>query len=129
MTDHVELDDALYLIEQALPEPVMDVVRDWGLLESALHRPRATVFGADAYPHLDQKAAALMLALARNHPLVDGNKRLAWLATRFFYVRNGFDLRAGDPVEANSFVRAVAMGEFEVDDLAKELGTRVVRRP
>lgn len=129
MTDHVELDDVLYLIEQALPEPVMDVVRDWGLLESALHRPRSTVFGTDAYPHLDQKAAALMLALARNHPLVDGNERLAWLAARFFYVKNGFDLRASDPVETDSFVRAVAVGKYDVDELARELGARIVPRP
>ena len=56
------------------------MVHDVGLLESALGRPRATVFGDDAYPDLHTKAAALLHSLARNHALVDGNKRLAWAA-------------------------------------------------
>ncbi|MEU0296646.1 Fic family protein, partial [Streptomyces microflavus] len=55
-------------------------VRDYGLLESALARPQASVFGQDAYPDVWQKAAALMESLARNHGLVDGNKRIAWYA-------------------------------------------------
>ena len=129
MTDYVELDDALYVIEQVFAAPVVDVVRDWGLLDSALHRPRSTVFGEDAYPDLHQKAAALMHGLARNHPLADGNKRLAWLATRLFYVKNGHDLRAPDPHETNAFVRAVAAGEYEVPDLAAQLAERVAPLP
>ena len=55
-------------------------VRDWGLLESALNRPQANIFGADAYPTLHEKVAALMHSLARNHALIDGNTRLAFMA-------------------------------------------------
>lgn len=70
-----------------------------------------------------------MHGLVRNHPLVDGNKRLAWLATRFFYAKNGYDLRAVDPAETNIFVRAVATGDYEVEELSKHLGDRVVQLP
>jgi death-on-curing protein len=59
------------------------------LLESALARPRASVFGQDAYPDLHLKAAALLHSPARNHALVDGNKRLAWTACRTFLAING----------------------------------------
>jgi death on curing protein len=64
-------------------------VRDAGLLASALARPQATAFGADAYPDLDAKAAALLHSLARNHGLVDGNKRPALAGVIAFYGVNG----------------------------------------
>jgi death-on-curing protein len=96
-------------------------VRDWGLLESAVHRPQSVVFGNEAYPGLDAKAAALSHSLARNHPLLDGNKRLGWLATRLFYVRNDKDLRATDPRDGNDLVRTVPSGEYQVEHLAKLL--------
>ena len=59
-------------------------IRDMGLLESALARPQTTVFGQDAYPSLWDKAAALLHSIVLGHPLVDGNKRLGWLATTTF---------------------------------------------
>ena len=74
-----------------------------------MHRPRASVLGQDAYPDLLTKAAALMQSLARNHPLVDGNKRLAWLATYVFCAKNGVELDPGDD-EAYDLVIAVATG-------------------
>ena len=64
-------------------------VRDIGFLESAVARPQATVFGADAYPDFDSKAAALLHSLARNHALLDGNKRLSLAALIAFYGVNG----------------------------------------
>ena len=64
-------------------------VRDYGLLESALARPPATAFGKDAYPDLDAKAAALLHSIARNHALIDGNKRLALAAVIAFCGLNG----------------------------------------
>lgn len=67
-------------------------VRDWGLLESALNRPQANIFGADAYPTLHEKVAALMHSLARNHALIDGNTRLAFMAV---YVIQHERVRAG----------------------------------
>gem|GEM_PF-3859362 len=79
MTRHLTVEQALLIARTTVVGPIE--VRDVGLLESAVHRPRASVLGQDAYSDLFTKAAALMHSLARNHPLVDGNKRLAWLAT------------------------------------------------
>lgn len=71
-------------------------VRDIGLLDSAAHRPASSAFGADAYTTIHQKAAVLLESIVRNHPLVDGNKRLGWLATFVFYGINGYTLEAPD---------------------------------
>ncbi|MBB5155810.1 type II toxin-antitoxin system death-on-curing family toxin [Saccharopolyspora phatthalungensis] len=126
MTQYLELDDLLYLISAALRQEPKSIVRDWGALESALHRPRSTVFGVDAYVTLDEKAASLLHALARNHPLLDGNKRLAWLAARMFYVYNDHDLRASDARTADTLVREVAEGKHDADRLAEVLRFWVV---
>jgi death on curing protein len=92
-------------------------VRDRGILASAAGRPRSTVFGEDAYPSFADKAAALMHSLAPNHALVDGNRRLAWAATRVFCLLNGRDLSfAVDDAEA--LVVTVARGELEVEEIA-----------
>ena len=68
-------------------------IRDLGLLESALARPQASAFGEPAYPTIHEQAAALLHSLARNHALVDGNKRLALAAAIAFYGMNGMRLR------------------------------------
>ncbi len=107
MTEHLTLEDLLVAAEAVLGE-ALDV-RDHGLLEAAIARPGATVYGDDAYPDLDTKAAALLHSIVRNHALVDGNKRLGWMATRLFYVLNGADLRAEED-EAFALVMAVADG-------------------
>lgn len=88
------------------------LVRDHGLLEAAAFRPQASVFGADAYPTLWDKAAAMMESLARNHPLVDGNKRLALAGTVVFLGMNGLRLRMSND-EAYDFTIKVSTGEFE----------------
>jgi death-on-curing protein len=72
------------------------VVRDYGLLDAAAGRPRSRAFGQDAYPTIHEKAAALLQSIVRNHALVDGNKRTAWLATVVFYDLNGYDLDPPD---------------------------------
>jgi death on curing protein len=96
-------------------------VRDHGLLESALARPRASAFGRDAYEHLDQKAAALLHSLARNHALIDGNKRLALGALIAFYGLNGRRLTLTNDA-AYELVIAVASGALdEVGDIADAL--------
>lgn len=59
-------------------------VRDLGLLGAAVHRPRTSLMGHDAYPTVDEKAAVLLESIARHHPLVDGNKRLAWMSVFVF---------------------------------------------
>ncbi len=67
-------------------------IRDQGLLESAIHRPQAVVFGEDAYPTLFDKTAALCHSLLFNHPFVDGNKRIAFAACHLTLLANGWDL-------------------------------------
>ena len=121
MTEYLDLDDLLAAADAALGGPAE--IRDVGLLQSAVARPQATAFGDEAYPDLDQKAAALLHAVVGGHPLVDGNKRLGWVATRLFYRMNGADLRA-DQDEAYALVVSVARGEMRdvlaiADRLAK----------
>jgi death-on-curing protein len=101
-----------------------DEVRDYGLLESALARPQASVFGQDAYPDLWHKAAALMESLARNHGLVDGNKRIAWYATWVFLHMNGHPLDpAFDVDRAEQFVLDACQGAMDVPKIATTLPT------
>ncbi len=96
-------------------------VRDIGLLASAAGRPQTTVFGEDAYPTLADKAAALMHSIARNHALVDGNKRLAWSATRVFVLLNDRDITFSVD-EAETLVLAVARGDADVPEIALAIG-------
>ena len=115
----LDVDDLLHVARRALQDEV--VVRDHGLLESAAFRPQTTVLGDDAYPHLEDKAAALMHSPARNHPLVDGNKRLALAGTIAFLGINGRRLTLSND-EAYDLVIAVATGELdEVIDIADRL--------
>jgi death on curing protein len=118
---YLTVEQALRIARAAVGGPVH--VRDVGLLEAALHRPRASVLGQDAYPDLYTKAAALLHSLARNHALVDGNKRLAWLATYVFCAKNGVELDADDDA-AYELVIAVASGAHdEVDEIAEVLAS------
>jgi death-on-curing protein len=116
MTEYLDLDDLLEIAHAAAGSDV--VVRDYGLLESALARPRATVFGEDAYPDLHLKAAALLHSLARNPALVDGNKRLAWTACRTFLAINGQWISAPED-DRFDFVIEVATGaQPDLDEIA-----------
>lgn len=96
-------------------------MHDVGLLDSAAHRQSATVFGQDAYPDIDAKAAALLESIVGNHPLVDGNKRLGWLAVVVFYGLNDIDLQAPDD-DAYELVIAVASGRADHAEAARTLG-------
>jgi death on curing protein len=97
------------------------VVRDHGLLASAAARPQSSAFGEDAYPTFAGKAAALLHSLARNHSLVDGNKRLAWAATRAFCLLNHHDLKFSVD-DAEQLVLSVARGELDVPEIAATIG-------
>jgi death on curing protein len=102
-------------------------VRDYGLLDAALARPQATAFGKDAYPDLDAKAAALLHSIARNHALIDGNKRLALAAAITFYGLNGHRLTLTNDAAYN-LVISVASGQLDtVDEIADAL--RPAARP
>lgn len=113
MTHYLTTEQALRIARVAVGGPVE--VRDVGLLDAAVHRPRASVLGQDAYPDLFTKAAALLHSLARSHPLVDGNKRLAWLATYVLCAKNGVEL---DPTDDDAYVFVVAVAAGEIDDIA-----------
>jgi len=116
--DYLSLED---LLDIAVGVVGSIVVRDRGLLASAAARPRTTVLGEDAYPTLADKAAALMHSLARNHALLDGNKRLAWAAVRVFCLLNGRDLDFSVD-EAEALVQAAARGEVDVTGIAASIG-------
>lgn len=121
---YLTLPELVYIAERATGGRV--VIRDAGLLEAAAARPRATAFGADAYPDLDTKAAALLHSLARNHALVDGNKRLALGALIAFYGMNGRQLSLTNDA-AYDLVMQVAIGQLDsVSEIAAILvaGTR-----
>ncbi|HEY2042741.1 MAG TPA: Fic family protein [Jatrophihabitans sp.] len=117
---YLDLDDVVAAGAAAVT-PAELLIRDWGLLESAIARPRASAFGQDAYPDVWPKAAALLESLSRNHPLIDGNKRLAWVSTRFFLAINDLDLIAVDAQDGDKFVRSVAQGVLELADVAAQL--------
>ncbi len=123
---YLDLDSLLHVAARTLGgEPV---IRDYGLLESALARPRASAFGEDAYPDLFTKAAALLHSLARNHALVDGNKRLALAATIAFLGINGHRLTLSNE-EAYDLVISVATGTVDdVPEIAKMLRERTTPR-
>jgi death-on-curing protein len=121
VTRHLTVEQALRISRFAVGSPIE--VRDVGLLESAVHRPRASLLGQDAYPDLFSKAAAMLHSLAGNHPLVDGNKRLAWLATYVFLAKNGVELDPDDDA-AYDRVMALAAGDLDdVDEIARMLSS------
>lgn len=125
VTNYLDVDDLLSAARAFLgAEPQ---VRDSGLLLSAVARPSAQMFGIEAYPDLHEKAAALLLSVTNNHALVDGNKRLGWIAVRLFYLLNDSDLAMSHDA-AYELVMAVADGSMrEVPELAARL--RVCVRP
>ena len=106
---YLQLDDLLKIAERTIGTVV---VRDSGLLESALVRPQASYFGVDPYPTLEEKAAALLHSLVGNHALIDGNKRLGLAAMIAFLGMNGRRLTMTN-AEAYDFVMAVATRELD----------------
>jgi death-on-curing protein len=123
MTSYLSLRQVMIVAQIAVGHDVR--VADPGLLASAVGRPSMTVFGEDAYPSLERKAAALMESLARNHTLVDGNKRLAWTATVMFLRINGSDLTYASVEEAEAFVLAVAADHLSLDSIEVWIAGRI----
>lgn len=116
---YLELEDLLGLVRLLGAGPVRDV----GLLDSAVARPRSSAFGDDAYPTLGLKAAALLHSVASNHALVDGNKRLGWLATVVFLDLNGSRPDVTDD-QAFSLVMDVASSGPLLENIAERLQLR-----
>ena len=123
MVQYLEFDDALQVTRRYGFH-----VRDAGLLASALARPGASMFGEDAYPTIDRKAAALLESLVKNHPLVDGNKRTGWTLMVLFLWINGF---AHDfPTDAAfDLVIGVADGSLDLDESERRIAAHRVPRP
>lgn len=116
--EYLDLEDLLGLVRRMEIGPV----RDLGLLDAAVARPQSSAFGEDAYPTLELKAAALLHSLCRNHPLADGNNRLAWAATVVFLDISGLTI-ALENDDAFELVMAVAVGDLEVEPIADRLST------
>ena len=115
--DYLELADILKLGQEIISD---FRIRDLGLLESAVARPRTSVFGEDAYPTFPDKVAALMHSIARNHALIDGNKRLAWSAARLFCLMNDVDIKMNRD-RAYELVVSVASGQIDLPELCVSL--------
>lgn len=115
----LNLEELLHVGARALGSP--PEVRDIGLLESALARPQASAFGEAAYPTIHEQAAALLHSLARNHALIDGNKRLALAATIAFYGMNGMRLTLTDDQAYDLVIEIASGGLNEVPKIASVL--------
>lgn len=122
MTAFLAVEDLLALADDLGVGPV----RDLGLLESAAHRPATSLWGSDAYPTLFLKAAALFDSVVNNHALVDGNKRLGWLATVVFLDLNGIWIEAPDD-GAYDLVISVASGSANLPEISGALESWVRR--
>ncbi len=114
--EYLDLEDLLRMTRDLRAGPI----RDLGLLDSTAARPRSSAFGEDAYPTLALKAAALLHSIARNHALVDGNKRLSWLGTAVFLDINGHRPGLSDDA-AFGLVMQVADGTVDVEEIAVRL--------
>lgn len=117
--EYLDIEDLVQLTADLGAGPI----RDLGLLDSASARPRSSVFGQDAYPTIELKAAALLHSICRNHALVDGNKRLAWHATVVFLAINDVAVRLTHDA-AFDLVMAVAEGTIDLPEIAARLTER-----
>ena len=116
--EYLTLEDLLGFVRRLGLGPVTD----FGLLDAAIARPKSSAFGEDAYPNVKLKAAALLHSIVTNHALVDGNKRLGWLATTVFLDVNG-ELVDVDHDDAFQLVLDVAEGKVGVEEIADRLTT------
>ncbi|MCP2263561.1 type II toxin-antitoxin system death-on-curing family toxin [Promicromonospora thailandica] len=110
---------ALRMFEVA--ERIRPVVRDLGLLEASLSRASMTSYGQELYPGIHLKMAATLDSVNRNHPLVDGNKRLSWIVVAATYRVNGHPDPVGTVDEHESLVLEVASDHPELDRIAEQL--------
>ena len=115
-TEFLESDDLIELAGFLFGDP--PPIRDASLLAAAAARPQASAFGADAYPDIWTKAAALLQSIVGNHPLVDGNKRLGWLAAAVFLEVNGVGITAAPNDDVYRLVMRVASESPDVEEIA-----------
>lgn len=128
---YLELDDLLAIASEVL-ELEVDVllrVTDLGLADSAVSRPQASFAGEDFYTSTEAKAATLLYGVARNHPFIDGNKRVAVLAALLFLNVNGLDLDLTPPEEAYKVIAGVAVGTITLEGLTTWMAGRLAPMP
>ncbi|MCP4960188.1 MAG: type II toxin-antitoxin system death-on-curing family toxin [Actinomycetia bacterium] len=118
-TEYLDIDDLLELARALLGDP--PPVRDIGLIGSAVARPQTTVLGQDAYEDIWTKAASLLDSIVNNHGLIDGNKRLGWLATAVFLELNNHSVAAAANDPVFELVTRVATCNLTIEQLADEL--------
>lgn len=116
--EYLTLDDLIGLVRRLGVGPIRDI----GLLDAAISRPRSSAFGVDAYASVERKAAALLHSLVANHAMVDGNERLGWLATVVFLDINRRPVRLDDDA-AFKLVMGIAEGHLDVDEIADRLSS------
>jgi death-on-curing protein len=112
LTTYLDLQDALYVIRA-----LGFYVKELGLLESALARPKTTLFGEDAYRTIELKGAAMMHSLKLNQPMLDGNKRTAWFMLTSFLFINGYHLEMSTD-QALRLTLGLATDELNLDEAA-----------
>jgi death-on-curing protein len=123
---YLSAEDVLAIARHAVDDQDV-VVRDAGLLDSAVHRPSASMFGQEAYTDLFDKAAALLQSLAINRPFLDGNERTVWVSCVVFLAMNDVQLRPGTDA-AERLVIAVATGSLDevkaISEVLRDLAER-----
>jgi death on curing protein len=102
-------------------------IRDAGALDSALAQPRMTFGGEELYPSVVEKASALGFSLVKNHPFIDGNKRVGHAAMEIFLLLNGFEIVA-DVDEQERLVLQLAASEIGRVELTGWLRAHVAER-
>jgi len=95
-----------------------DGVRDAGLLDSALNKPKNLYHYSDPKPELAAMAASYAYGIARNHPFIDGNKRTAFVVCRLFLKLNGADIAASQEEKYSTFL-ALSAGDLTEEALAQ----------
>lgn len=116
---YVTLTDALQIVDS-----LGFHVKDLGLLDSALARPSAAMFGVDAYETLEGKAAALHQSLVKNYSLIDGNKRCSWFLLNLFLELNSYSLEMTTD-EGMNFTLGVAESRYDIEQAAEIIKTHL----
>lgn len=113
---YLDLDDYLSIAVEVTGQSIETIVHATkiDLADSALNAPAASFSGEEFYPDFVDKAAVLIVRLAKNHPLPDGNKRAAWVSLRVFLAFNGRKLDPYPSVdEAEAAVLSIAAGKWD----------------
>lgn len=121
MTEYLDTYDVLQFVQG-----LGFYVKELGLLESAISRPKASAFGEDAYVSLEAKAAAMSHSFVKNHALVDGNKRTTWVALNAFLFINGQTLNMTSD-EGFDFILGLATDKYDIEQAAKIIRKHLVK--